>query len=258
MSIAIKLEAFEGPMHLLLHLIDKNKIDIYDIPIVQITEQYLEYIKDIQSNDLDIMSEFLVMAAYLLKIKSKMLLPIDESEEECEDPRQELVDRLLEYVMFKHISNELKDELADASRVLYKQPSIPDEINEMGNIEVDISEILKDLSLYNLHKVYESIIKKQKDKIDPVRSKFGEIEQEDINLTDKLLKIQNYGIKHKEFMFSELFDIMPSKMEVIVTFLGVLELMKVGIVEVSQNELFDDILIVYLADEIVQIGEVDF
>lgn len=258
MSIAIKLEAFEGPMHLLLHLIDKNKIDIYDIPIVQITEQYLGYIKDIKTNDLDIMSEFLVMAAYLLKIKSKMLLPIDESEDECEDPRQELVDRLLEYVMFKHISNELKDELADASKVLYKQPSIPDEINEMKNVDIDISEILKDLSLYNLHKVYESIIKKQKDKIDPVRSKFGEIEQEDINLSDKLLKIQNYGVKHKKFMFSDLFGDMPSKMELIVTFLGILELMKVGIVKVSQNELFDDILIVYLSDNIVQIEEVDF
>ena len=105
MSIPVKLEAFEGPLDLLLHLIDKNKVNIYDIPIVEITEQYLEYIKQMDTKNLEIMSEFLVMAATLVKIKSKMLLPVEESEEEeAVDPRQELVDRLLEYKMYKYIS----------------------------------------------------------------------------------------------------------------------------------------------------------
>src|SRR5690554_1776930 len=104
MSISVKLEAFEGPLDLLLHLIDKNKINIYDIPIIEITEQYLGYIHQMEYKDLDSISEFLVLASTLISIKSKMLLPKDESEEEEEDPRTELVERLLEYKMFKYIS----------------------------------------------------------------------------------------------------------------------------------------------------------
>ena len=105
MGIPVKLEAFEGPLDLLLHLIDKNKINIYDIPIVQITEQYMEYIRQMERKKLDIMSEFLVMAATLLRIKSEMLLPREIKEDgEIVDPRQELVERLLEYKMYKYIS----------------------------------------------------------------------------------------------------------------------------------------------------------
>src|SRR5690554_5085455 len=117
MSIPVKLEAFEGPLDLLLHLIDKNKINIYDIPIVEITEQYLEYIKQMESKNLEIMSEFLVMAATLINIKSRMLLPskVEEDEEEI-DPRQELVERLLQYKMFKYMAEQLKDKQEDASR----------------------------------------------------------------------------------------------------------------------------------------------
>ena len=129
MSIPVKLEAFEGPLDLLLHLIDKNKVSIYDIPIVDITEQYLEYIKQMDSKNLEVMSEFLVMAATLVNIKSKMLLPVEETEEEeIVDPRQELVNRLLEYKMYKYISEELKDREMDASRVMFKPPTIPQEI----------------------------------------------------------------------------------------------------------------------------------
>ena len=103
MGIPVKLEAFEGPLDLLLHLIDKNKVNIYDIPIVEITEQYLAYIKQMEEQQLEIMSEFLVMAAILLNIKSKMLLPKEETvEDEVDDPRQELVERLLEYKIYKY------------------------------------------------------------------------------------------------------------------------------------------------------------
>ena len=111
MAISVKLEVFEGPLDLLLHLIEKNKVDIYDIPIVLITDQYLEYVSAMQERDMDVMSEFLVMAATLLRIKSKMLLPKDDSEEDEEedDPRKELVERLLEYKMYKYASFELKD-----------------------------------------------------------------------------------------------------------------------------------------------------
>ena len=127
-KLPVKLEVF-GPLDLLLHLIDKNKINIYDIPIAEITEQYLEYINAMETKNLEIMSEFLVMAATLIKIKSKMLLPVEETDEEDDvDPRQELVERLLEYKMFKYISEELKDYEQNASKSLYKEPTIPDEI----------------------------------------------------------------------------------------------------------------------------------
>ena len=100
MAISVKLQVFEGPLDLLLHLIDINKIDIYDIPISLITDQYFEYIRQLQEQDMEVMSEFLVMAATLLRIKSKMLLPKEpEDESEKEDPREELVERLLEHKM---------------------------------------------------------------------------------------------------------------------------------------------------------------
>ena len=110
MAIPVKLPVFEGPLDLLLHLIDKNKIDIYDIPIVEITDQYLEYIHQMEREDLDIMSEFMVMAATLLDIKCRMLLPKEVNEEgEEEDPRAELVQQLLEYKMYKYMSYELRE-----------------------------------------------------------------------------------------------------------------------------------------------------
>ena len=105
MGIPVKLPVFEGPLDLLLHLIDKNKIDIYDIPIVEITNQYMEYIRQMEREDLNVMSEFLVMAATLLDIKCRMLLPKEVNEEgEEEDPRQELVEQLLQYKMYKYMS----------------------------------------------------------------------------------------------------------------------------------------------------------
>ena len=109
MGIDIKINAFEGPLDLLLHLIEKNKVDIYDIPISEITSQYLDYIRSMEEEDLDVMSDFLVMAATLLKIKAKMLLPVNEEEEEEGDPREELVRRLIEYKIYKYASLQLKE-----------------------------------------------------------------------------------------------------------------------------------------------------
>jgi len=129
MSIAVKLEVFEGPLDLLLHLIEKNKVNIYDIPIVEITGQYLAYVNEMDKQDLNIVSEFLVMAATLIDIKSRMLLPKEVNEEGVEiDPRTELVDRLLEYKKFKYIAEELKDRQMDANKALYKMQTIPPEV----------------------------------------------------------------------------------------------------------------------------------
>ena len=116
-KLEFKINQFEGPLDLLLHLIDKNKFNIFDIPIVEITEQYLDYLNRMQEENLDVMSEFLVMAATLISIKAKMLLPREEKEEEEEeDPRAELVRRLLEYKMYKYASLELKDMNLDAGK----------------------------------------------------------------------------------------------------------------------------------------------
>lgn len=255
MSIPVKLEAFEGPLDLLLHLIDKNKINIYDIPIVEITNQYLEYIKEMEEKDLDIMSEFLVMAATLIYIKSQMLLPKDETkEDELVDPRQELVDRLLEYKMYKYISYELKDKELDAAKLVYKDMTIPKEVEDYKEI-IDPKSLLSDLTLAKLHQIFQSILKRQEDKIDPIRSKFGKIEREEVNLSEKMNEIQQYGFIHKCFSFRKLLNFQSGKMEVIVTFLGVLELMKIGQVSILQEELFDDILITFNGDIITDFDD---
>ncbi len=131
MAIPVKLQIFEGPLDLLLHLIEKNKVDIYDIPIVEITAQYLDYIKAMETEDMNVMSEFLVMAATLLEIKCRMLLPreVDEEGEEI-DPRAELVQKLLEYKMYKYMSYELKDRQVDAARTLFREKNLPKEVAE--------------------------------------------------------------------------------------------------------------------------------
>ena len=135
--------------------------------------------------DLEVLSEFLVMAATLIDIKSRMLLPSNpDSEEEEEDPRAELVQQLLEYKMYKCMAYELKDRQMDAGRVMYKKPTIPEEVRAYEP-PVDIHELMSDITLSRLHEIFESIMKKQQDKIDPLRSKFGKIEKEEVSLEDK-------------------------------------------------------------------------
>lgn len=246
MGIPVKLEVFEGPLDLLLHLIEKNKVDIYDIPIVLITEQYLDYVRQMDTKDMDVMSEFLVMAATLVRIKSKMLLPPEEEEEEeFEDPRQELVERILEYKMYKYASFELKDRQVDAGKMIFKEPSIPDEIKDFKE-DVPINELLNDVTLAKLQGIFNSVMKKQVDKIDPIRSKFGEIEKEEISLEDHIVFLENYAKERNTFSFRKLLENGSGKTYVIVTFLGILEMMKMGKLSIEQKNIFDDILITYI------------
>ena len=243
MGIPVKLEVFEGPLDLLLHLIVKNKIDIYDIPIVEITNQYMEYIRNMQREDLNIMSEFLVMAATLLDIKCRMLLPKEVNEEgEEEDPRQELVEQLLQYKMYKYIAYELKDREMDSDMVLYKSPSIPEEIEKYVE-PVDLDKLLGDLTLQKLNSIFKDVMKRQTDKIDPVRSKFGKIEKEEVTLSDKFTYIHSYMRDHKTFSFRQLLEKQHSKMHIVVTFLAILEMMKLGEIRVEQEETCGDIMI---------------
>ena len=243
MGIPVKLEVFEGPLDLLLHLIDKNKIDIYDIPIVEITNQYMEYIRNMQREDLNIMSEFLVMAATLLDIKCRMLLPKEVNEEgEEEHPRQELVEHLLQYKMYKYIAYELKDREMDSDMVLYKSPSIPEEIEKYVE-PVNLDKLLGDLTLQKLNSIFKDVMKRQTDKIDPVRSKFGKIEKEEVTLSDKFTYIHSYMRDHKTFSFRQLLEKQHSKMHIVVTFLAILEMMKLGEIRVEQEETCGDIII---------------
>lgn len=245
MGIQVKLEAFDGPLDLLLHLIEKNKVDIFDIPIVLITEQYLEYVSNMDAKNMDVMSEFLVMAATLVRIKSKMLLPKEEEEEEEEeDPRQELVERLLEYKMYKYASYELKDKQYDAAKVFYKEPSIPEEIKNYKE-DIDFDELLAEVTLSKLQDIFDSVMQKQVDKIDPIRSKFGEIEKEEINIEDQMIFVEEYAMLHGTFSFRSLLENGSGKGYVIVTFLSVLEMMRTGTLLIEQENLFDDIRITY-------------
>ncbi len=243
MAIPVKLEAFEGPLDLLLHLIEKNKIDIYDIPIVEITEQYLEYIRRMETDDMNVMSEFLVMAATLLDIKCRMLLPREEDGENGEeDPRAELVQKLLEYKMCKYMSLELRDMQIDAAHNLYREQHLPDEVAAYRQ-PVDYEELIGDMTLNKLHEIFKSIVRRQEDKIDPIRSRYGKIEKEEVDMEMKSLYVEAYVREHKSFSFRRLLEKQSSRAELIVTFLIILEMMKVGTITICQENLFDDITI---------------
>ncbi len=243
MSLPVKIENFEGPLDLLLHLIDANKFNIFDIPIVEITAQYLSYIKNMETEDLNIMSEFLVMAATLLDIKAKMLLPaeVDEEGEEI-DPREELVQKLLEYKMYKYMSYELKDRMNDAGKAMYRAADIPEEVEKYVE-PVDLEKLIGDLTLARLNEIFRSVMKRQTEKIDPVRSRFGQIEREEISLDDQLEYVRSYAMEHQTFSFAKLLEGQQTKMRTVVTFLAILELMKMGEILIVQEEIFGDILI---------------
>lgn len=243
MDMTVKLQVFEGPLDLLLHLLDKNKVNIYDIPIVEITKQYMDYIREMKRHDLNVVSEFLVMAATLLDIKSKMLLPAPpEEEEEQEDPRAELVQQLLEYKMYKCISYELKDRQVDAQKVMFKVPTVPPEVAAYEE-PVDLDELVGDTTLAKLNDIFKSIMQKKQDRIDPVRSKFGRIEKEQVSLEDTMHTLEEYARTHRSFSFKHLLESKSGKMEIIVNFLAILELMKLGKISISQEHIFDDIRI---------------
>lgn len=243
MGISVKLEAFEGPLDLLLHLIDKNKVNIYDIPIADITEQYMEYVRKMQEENLDIVSEFLVMAATLLDIKCRMLLPkeVDEEGNE-EDPRAELVEQLLEYKLFKAMAEELKGQQLDALKTYYRKPDIPEEVSGYTP-PVDLNEVVGDVNLIKLNAIFADVMKRKEDKVDHVRSKFGKIEKEEVTMSEKLVDIKAFMMEHKSFGFRELLMKGASKVAVIVTFLVVLELMKTGFITVKQEGTCEEIYI---------------
>ena len=250
MTISYKLEKFEGPLDLLLHLIEKNKIDIYDIPIVEITKQYLDYVNQMEKEDLNIVSDFLVMAATLLDIKSRMLLPTPEMEEDGEetDPRAELVARLLEYKKYKLLAQELAEMEDQAGDVLFKKPTVPREVAKYEP-PVDLDQMLDGLTLAKLQRIFDSVMRRQKEKVDPIRSKFGTIKREPISLETKIMDVMHYARKHRKFSFRQMLERQRDKLEVVVSFLAILELMKIGKIHLTQEHTFDDMWIETLEEE---------
>ena len=236
MSIDIKLTAYEGPLDLLLLLIEKNKVDIYDIPIAKITDQYLEYVEELKAQNLDTLSDFLVVAATLLDIKARMLLPKEEDENGDEiDPRTELVEQLIEYQEFKLMARELKEYYDDAEGAFYKDTTLPDNIMEMRP-KPSLEELLQNVTLQKLQEVFEDVLRRKDESVDEVRRSFGTIRQDPVRIADRLSHVMDFGREKKKFSFRNLLEAQPSRSEVVVTFLACLELIHIGQITVKQEE----------------------
>ena len=244
--LQIKLEEFEGPFDLLLKLIDKNKIDIYDIPISKLTDDYLYYIKHKNLIDMEEMSQFILMATTLLEIKSKMLLPREKDEETNEeiDPREELVKKLIEYKKYKMIAQELLNTEVFSEKVMFKEADIK-AINSIKiNVEPTIDEILDGITLKDLYNAFEEVLKRKEQKTDKIRSNFKSVTKALYNINDKIKYIKDLIILNSKINFNKIFEESTSKAEVVVTFLAVLELIKTKDIKVIQQNIFDDIIII--------------
>ncbi|ABR48684.1 chromosome segregation and condensation protein ScpA [Alkaliphilus metalliredigens QYMF] len=241
MAYNIKIEAFEGPFDLLFHLLEKNEIEIYDIPIHDITEQYVDYLKQMEHLDLDVTSEFLLMAATLLEIKSKMLLPrpiIDDQQLEIGeiDPREELVKRLLEYKKYKNAAGELRDKEDSLNRLYFKP-------REEFIIEKEIyDEVLEGMDLTDLIGAFEKIIQgkfKHHVKVQQIR----EMQREEVSIEKKVQDLIHLINENGTVSFHSLFSDTTSKIEVITTFLALLELIKMNKIIIQQTKSFESIMI---------------
>ncbi len=243
MGIPVKLQVFEGPLDLLVHLIDKNKVNIQDIPIAEITNQYMEYVRRMDEENLDVMSEFLVMAATLLDIKAKMLLPPEVTKEgEPIDPRAELARRLLEYKMYKYMAQELRDREEAAAFTVYRQPDVPEEVMSWQP-PADVDQILEKVTLSGLLLLYQEMLKRQERRVDPIRSRFGRLEKEEIDLSETMRFVQDYIEKVRRCTFRNVMAQRKGKPYAVAAFLTLLELMKEGKAEVRQDGIFEEIYI---------------
>ena len=244
MSYQCKLDIFEGPLDLLLHLIKEQKMDICDIPIAQITRQYMEYLGMMQELNLELVGEYLVMAAELTRIKSKILLPSQETDEEHdagggEDPRAELMRRLKEYQRYRDVAFELRLKEHDRQQIFVRG----------GQIEIgDSSEEkeLVDASVFDLLKAYQKILDTK------LFEKDYEIKITEMSVTDQIQHIMEILNASESVTFESLFTVLNTKQEVVVTFLAILELMRLKLLRVQQTRHFETIRIYKAADQETQ------
>lgn len=239
MSYSVKLEVFEGPLDLLLHLINRLEIDIYDIPMAELTQQYIEHLHAMRVLQLDELSEYLVLAATLVEIKSKMLLPVNEDESfadefgyEEEDPREELIARLIEYRKYKEAANALKESAADRDEHFTKQP---EDLSEYGT---PVQETDETLNVFDLIGAFQKMLRRKKLKL-PLTASITKTEQSvGEKMSDILSALQAKG----ECAFHELFE-SPDPPEIVLTFLSLLELIKLKEIHVRQRRNFEELRI---------------
>ncbi|MET3696170.1 condensin subunit ScpA [Bacillus oleivorans] len=241
MEYLVKIDAFEGPLDLLLHLIQKLEIDIYDIPMKEITEQYMSYIHTMQELHLDVASEYLVMAATLLAIKSKMLLPkqdpemlIDDEYQYEEDPREELVERLIEYKKYKEVAKELKDREEERS-LMFTRPPI--DLSQYEKTEIP-ANIDLNVSVYDMIAAFQKLLRRKRLQ----RPLSTRITRQDISIEQRMDDIR--ALLHPYFKkpFFELFQY-QDKSQLVVTFLALLELLKRNEITVQQQDNFSELFI---------------
>lgn len=229
----IKIDNFEGPLDLLCHLIDKNKMDIYDINISQITDQYLEYINQMEEMNLDITSEFLVMASTLLYLKSKHLLPKQQEDEE-EITEEELIRRIIEYKKYKEITKKFKENFLEFSKRFYKNEE---------EIELPKQKIEKEFDSNTIPDIYRKLIQKNADKINENASNIEKIAiTETYSVGNTVKEMYRALIKYKKFTFNKLFSVKKrNKREVVTAFSGLLEMSRRNKIITEQENLFGDI-----------------
>jgi segregation and condensation protein A len=242
-KVTYKLHVFEGPLDLLLHLIDKAEIDIYNIPVKEITDQYMDYLEQMQELDIEVTSEFLVMAATLLSIKSKMLLPKPpvmenefeyDDEDEHDDPREELVRKLIEYRKYKLIADHLRDKELERSLIYTREPE--DLTPYMSLVQ---ENPVRGLQVADLVHAFQKALKRMNS-----RNEVAKIRKDDISVKDRMREVVDVLMeKGGKILFSRLIDQDPSREGIVVTFLALLELMKVKKIVCHQHKLFDDIVI---------------
>ena len=233
MELDLKINEFEGPLDLLLHLIKENKMDIFDIKIEEITEQYLSYIKKQESMNLEVDSEYLVLASELIEIKSKLLLPHEKEviDEEESDPREELMNRLLEYQAYKEITKTLKEKELIRPEIYTKAPS---SLKEYVDSDTDIK---MDVTLDDLVDAFQKFLERKKES-KPLTTKVTENE---ITVSSRRSDIKMLLSKGKKISFFKLFPVY-TKEYVVATFLAVLEMVKNKEIIITQNDTFDDIV----------------
>ncbi len=228
-EIKLELGAFAGPLDLLLHLIKQERANIFDIPIARITDEYLKYIRLMKSLDISLAGDFLVMAATLIEIKSKMLLPREifaETEEDSEDPRKELVDRLLEHEKFK-----------SAAQMLYERTTIEAAVFARGRTESDENNQEINVSVFDLLYVFQKTLARRKEEFKM------EIEREEMSLSEMIKTMKQRIFQVKELNLLEFFASIQTKSELVLAFIAVLEIVRTESVRLLQDKTFGEIIL---------------
>ena len=234
MDYQVKVDNFEGPMDLLLFFIQRDKLNIYDIPIAHITKEFLDYMKMMDMMNIDLGGEFVYMATLLMKIKAKMLLPVsDDDEEQIEDPRTPLVQRLLEYQQYKKVSEDLQDQYESHS-VHYPRGQEMEYDKQNGQLH----EPLHNITLFTLSSIFQELINRLPD-VNPY-----ELHEEPIHLDEQIAFLIEEIDAVKRLNFKNLIPVLKTRLRIVVTFMAILEMLRTNQVIVEQDGPFGEIILI--------------